>query len=127
MALLPQGLTAEPQVVMGHIDRFHNSSLPRNYGVTGTSVAPGTHYGHSRSVFDEPLTCNRDIASRFGRRLRELRRQRNLTQLQMSKKFGIDRSYISDVERGRKSISLGLLEVISLGLRVSLSDLFRDI
>jgi transcriptional regulator with XRE-family HTH domain len=45
----------------------------------------------------------------------------------MARKFGIDRSYISNVERGRTSISLPILEVIALGLRISLSDLFRDI
>ena len=71
--------------------------------------------------------ANRDVSSRFGDRLRELRKSRNLTQLQMAISFGIDRSYISDVERGRKAISLPTLEVIALGLKVSLSDLLQDI
>ncbi len=69
----------------------------------------------------------RDVSSRFGVRLRELRRERNLTQLRMAVDFGIDRSFISDVERGRKSISLPLLEVMAIGLNMSLSDLMRDI
>ena len=69
----------------------------------------------------------RDVSSRFGLKLRELRRERNLTQLRMSKEFGIDRSFISDVERGRKSISLPMLEVMALGLQVSLSELMRDL
>lgn len=69
----------------------------------------------------------RDVSSRFGLRLRELRRERNLTQLRMATDFGIDRSFISDVERGRKSISLPMLEVIALGMNVSLSDLLRDL
>lgn len=45
----------------------------------------------------------------------------------MSIVFGIDRSFISDVERGRKSISLTMLEVIALGLDMSLSDLLKDV
>lgn len=69
----------------------------------------------------------RDVSSRFGARLRELRRERNLTQLRMANDFGIDRSFISDVERGRKSISLPMLEVIALGMKISLSDLLQDI
>ena len=69
----------------------------------------------------------RDVSSRFGARLRELRRERNLTQLRMANDFGIDRSFISDVERGRKSISLPMLEVIALGMKLSLSDLLQDI
>jgi len=69
----------------------------------------------------------RDISSRFGARLRELRRERNLTQLRMANDFGIDRSFISDVERGRKSISLPMLEVIALGMKITLSDLLQDL
>lgn len=74
----------------------------------------------------EPTTA-KDVSSRFGRRLRELRRSRDLTQVDMARRFGIDRSFISDVERGRKSISLPMLEVIALGLHVSLSELFKDL
>jgi len=68
-----------------------------------------------------------DVSSRFGVRLRQLRRERNLTQLRMAVDFGIDRSFISDVERGRKSISLPMLEVIALGLKMTLSELLRDL
>ncbi len=68
-----------------------------------------------------------DVSSRFGARLRQLRHERNLTQTRMAMEFGIDRTFISDVERGRKSISLNLLEVIALGLRISLSELLRGI
>lgn len=68
-----------------------------------------------------------DISGRFGVRLRTLRHERNLTQLRMSIEFGIDRSYISDVERGRKAISLPMLEVIALGMKMTLSDLLQDI
>ncbi len=67
------------------------------------------------------------VSSRFGVRLRELRRERNLTQLRMAVDFGIDRTFISDVERGRKSISLPTLEVIALGMKLSLSELLKDL
>jgi DNA-binding XRE family transcriptional regulator len=68
-----------------------------------------------------------DVSSRFGVRLRQLRRERNLTQSRMATEFGIDRTFISDVERGRKSISLPMLEILALGLKMSLSELLRDI
>ena len=67
------------------------------------------------------------VSSRFGTRLRDLRRERKWTQMRMAVDFGIDRSFISDVERGRKSISLPLLEVIALGMDVSLSELLKGI
>ncbi len=68
-----------------------------------------------------------NVSSRFGVRLRQLRRENNLTQLRMATEFGIDRTFISDVERGRKSISLPMLEIIALGLKMSLSELLRTI
>ncbi len=67
------------------------------------------------------------VSSRFGARLRTLRMERQLTQVRMAKDFGIDRTYISDVERGRKSISLPTLEVLALGLKLSLSELLKDL
>lgn len=79
------------------------------------------------NVKDSSNLLPRDISSRFGVRLRELRRARNMTQSKMAVDFGIDRSFISDVERGRKSISLHMLEVIALGLNVTLSDLLDGI
>lgn len=67
------------------------------------------------------------LEARFGQRLRELRRAQNMTQLRMAVDFGIDRSFISDVERGKKSISLVFLDVIALGLKVELSELLRGV
>jgi DNA-binding XRE family transcriptional regulator len=68
-----------------------------------------------------------DISSRFGVRLRELRHERHMTQLRMAVDFGIDRSFISDVERGRKSISLAFLEVMALGFKIDLAELLRGL
>ncbi|MBE7159109.1 MAG: helix-turn-helix transcriptional regulator [Rhodospirillales bacterium] len=75
----------------------------------------------------EHVFLPKDVSARFGIRLRNLRRDRNLTQLRMAVEFGIDRTFISDVERGRKSISLPMLEVMALGFHLSLSELLRDI
>lgn len=102
-------------------------TAPHGYalGFTSEDLAVGAESCMTRVGLDHTLAT--DVSSRFGRRLRELRRERSLTQTDMAKKFGIDRSFISDVERGRKSISLPMLEVMALGLRVSLADLFRDL
>ncbi len=67
------------------------------------------------------------IVDRFGIRLRTLRKARGMTQIEMSIEFGIDRSFISDVERGKKAISLPLLEVIAIGFGLSMSDLLDGI
>lgn len=92
---------------------------------TSPSLRPAASSDAPRTESDYFLPM--DVSSRFGLRLRHLRRDRNLTQLRMSIDFGIDRSFISDVERGRKSISLPMLEIIALGLKITLSELLRDI
>ncbi len=105
-----------------------NSAVPlHNYGLHSKTYESHSSHPILDMSDQRAPTLNRDIGSRFGQRLRSLRQERSLTQSQMAKKFGIDRSFISDVERGRKSISLGLLEVVALGLKVSLSELFKDL
>ena len=69
----------------------------------------------------------RDITSRFGRRLRRLREAKGLTQTEIADTFGIDRTFISDLERGRKSVCLPTMEIFALGFGVSLSDLLRGL
>ncbi len=67
------------------------------------------------------------VTGRFGKRLRELRQARALTQTTMADRFGIDRTFISDVERGKKAPSLPTIEVLALGLKISISDLLADL
>jgi DNA-binding XRE family transcriptional regulator len=92
-----------------------------------TGLGHQTPDSHSYRDLSSPALLPRDISIRFGERLREMRKARNMTQLRMAIDFGIDRSFISDVECGKKSISLTLLEVIALGLDVKLSDLLRGL
>lgn len=70
---------------------------------------------------------SRFITDRFGTRLRELRTSRHMNQIDMAVAFGIDRSFISDVERGRKSIGLPMLEVIAIGFGMTLAELLDDL
>ena len=81
-----------------------------------------------RPTLQQPIRAmHLDVGVRFGERLRQLRRDAGLTQIDMAVAFGIDRSYISDVECGKKGISLATLEVLAIGFKVSLSELLRDV
>lgn len=42
----------------------------------------------------------------------------------MAEKIGIDRSFLADVERGKRNISIQNLALIAQGLEVTLSQLF---
>jgi ribosome-binding protein aMBF1 (putative translation factor) len=69
----------------------------------------------------------REICFRFGRRVRELRKAHGMTQARLATKFGINRSFLSDVEKGKTSIGLAMVEVIALGFQISLSELLKDL
>ena len=74
-----------------------------------------------------PHDTGTPIGVRFGRRLKTLRVQQGWTQVHMALHLGIDRSYLSEVERGAKSISLPMLEVLALGFRISVAQLLQDV
>ncbi len=65
-----------------------------------------------------------DIRIRLGRKVRKLRMQRGWTQVEMAEKLCLYRSYLADVERGKRNISVLNLELIAEGLGLSLSQLF---
>jgi transcriptional regulator with XRE-family HTH domain len=68
-----------------------------------------------------------NITTRFGKRLKTLRKAKGWTQVQMADALGIDRSYISDMERGKKNICLPTLEIIALGFEMSMSKLISGL
>jgi transcriptional regulator with XRE-family HTH domain len=65
-----------------------------------------------------------DIRIAFGERLRKLRKGRGWTQDQMADILGLDRSYLADVERGKRNISILNLKVIADGFEISMSQMF---
>jgi transcriptional regulator with XRE-family HTH domain len=60
-------------------------------------------------------------------RHRRLRKNRGWTQVRLAEEFGIDRSYISDMERGKKNICLPTMEVVAQGFEISLAQLVRGL
>jgi transcriptional regulator with XRE-family HTH domain len=65
-----------------------------------------------------------DLLVRLGDRIRKLRKNRGWTQVVMAEKVGIDRSFLADVERGKRNVSILNLDLMAKGLKVSLSQLF---
>jgi transcriptional regulator with XRE-family HTH domain len=60
----------------------------------------------------------------LGDRIRKLRKKRGWTQVVMAEKVGIDRSFLADVERGKRNVSILNLELIAKGFKISLAQLF---
>ncbi|MBU8715245.1 helix-turn-helix domain-containing protein [Brevibacillus parabrevis] len=65
-----------------------------------------------------------DIRSEFGQRIRELRARSGISQEMLSFRSGLDRSYLSSVERGERNISIVNIEKIAAALQVSIGYMF---
>jgi len=64
-----------------------------------------------------------DIRVRFGRRLRELRKARGLSQEELAFRAGLHRTYVSSAERGERNVALINLERLAKALAVDMCDL----
>lgn len=62
----------------------------------------------------------------IGGRIRELRKQAGMKINKLAETVGIDRVYLSDIERGKHTPSLKTLEAICAVLDVSLSAFFAE-
>lgn len=67
------------------------------------------------------------LTKALGRRLRYLRAQTGLTQLELGRKASMDRTYISRLERGRIQPRYILMVRLAESLGVSVVDLVRHV
>lgn len=67
---------------------------------------------------------SKDITVRFGQRVKTLRLQAGLSQEAFADKCGLDRTYISGIERGVRNPTLEVIGVIADGLGVEFKYLF---
>ncbi len=67
------------------------------------------------------------VLEKFGRRVREERLKRNLSQEELAEKAGVHRTYIGMIERAEKNITLTNVEKIAIALGVEISDLFSGL
>lgn len=68
-----------------------------------------------------------NLQRKFGLILKELRQEKGLSQESLANQSDIDRTYISDIEKGERNISLNIIERLSVTLQISLSELFKKI
>ena len=61
----------------------------------------------------------------FGGRVRRLRTERGLSQEQLALRTGLDRTYISGIERGVRNPSLRIIFKLSEALSTSLSEMMH--
>ena len=80
-----------------------------------------------KTTAHDSVVSSQNITQRFGLRLRALRQKHGWTQVEMAEKFGIDRAYISDMERGKKNVCLPTLEIIAKGFGITISQVLKGL
>ena len=67
------------------------------------------------------------MQKQVGKRVRELREARGLTQEQLAEKAGINGKYFGGVERGEANLTLTTIDKISKALAVPVAELFVNV
>lgn len=65
-----------------------------------------------------------DLLIRFGKRVKELRKEQNMSQEDLADSAGLHRTYIGMIERAEKNITLTNIEKIAKGLKTTIHNLF---
>lgn len=65
-----------------------------------------------------------ELQIKFGQRVRELRKERGWSQEEFADKCGLDRTYVSGIERGVRNPTLEVISVLAIGLKVDIFNLF---
>jgi transcriptional regulator with XRE-family HTH domain len=64
-----------------------------------------------------------NIEKKFGEKVRALRKQLNISQEELSFRSGLHKNYVSDVECGRRNVSLKAIAQFAEGLEISIKEL----
>jgi transcriptional regulator with XRE-family HTH domain len=68
-----------------------------------------------------------NVTERFGANLRKHRIARGLSQEAFAQECGLDRTYISGIERGKRNVSLRNIEQIAKALGIPISELTQGL
>lgn len=65
-----------------------------------------------------------ELRVEIGRRVRELRTQRSVSQEELAARAGLHRNYVGSVERGERDIGITAAAKLASGLGLSLAEFF---
>ena len=67
------------------------------------------------------------ITVELGKKIKQLRMKKGLSQEKFALEIGKDRTYFASVEAGKRNISICNIKKIADGLEISLSELFEGL
>ncbi len=68
-----------------------------------------------------------EILLKYGQVVRKIRLEKGISQETLADLSGLHRTYMSDVELGKRNVSLENIDRIANALEVSISEIFRQI
>lgn len=68
-----------------------------------------------------------DIQILFGQAIRKFRTQKQISQEAFADMCSLHRTYISDIERGLRNVSIENIEKMAKALDMKISDIFKEV
>lgn len=68
-----------------------------------------------------------NIQKAFGQAIRKLRMEQGISQEKFADLCNLHRTYISDIERGVRNISLENIDKMAIALNIKISDIFKEV
>jgi len=68
-----------------------------------------------------------DIRKQFGKRVKQLRQENELSQEGLAHLAGLDRTYIPSIEKGERNVSLEVIQKLSKAFKMKISELLKGI
>lgn len=122
-----KSLDNAPLVFVGGVglsDPKLRASIPADL-ISGDPLEAISVANRLMSVHEEPQTVA-DYLGILGRRVQQLRKERGWSQQELATKAGLDRAYLSTVEKGKQNITIGAAARIAAALDTTLSALIEE-
>jgi transcriptional regulator with XRE-family HTH domain len=72
------------------------------------------------------ILSNMEIKEKFGLKVKVLREEKGFSIEQLANISNVDRNYISDIEKGKRNVSIQIMEKIILALDTDFVNFFSD-
>lgn len=67
-----------------------------------------------------------DVKLKFGHRLKQLRKEKGLSQEKLANLAEIDRTYLPSIEKGERNVSITVIEKLAIALDITIKDFFNE-
>jgi len=67
-----------------------------------------------------------NIKEKFSKRIKEIRLKKKITQEQLSELSGLDRTFVSHIEGGKRNVSIETLDALCKGLGITARYFFNS-